>query len=231
MVMALLRRLLAAALLAGVVSGVVLGLLQLAFVVGYIHQAETFEVHADSDGEPEWEPKEGLERGAYTVLSSALGGIGFALLLNAAMLLRGKVDAKRGVLWGLAGFLVFSLAPSLGLPPELPGVPAAQLSARQLWWLGTALATGGGLACLAFVRPLWAKFVGVALLLLPHAIGAPHTGVIGSSPVEHLETPFIVASLLTLLMFWLVLGFTSGWLQQRFKLADSESGTSLATPA
>lgn len=228
--MALLRRLLAAALIAGVLSGLVLGLLQLAFVVTYIHQAEAFEVHAETGGELEWEPKEGFERSAYTVLSSVLAGIGFALLLNAAMLLHGNVDAKRGLLWGLAGFAVFSLAPALGLPPELPGVDSAHLSARQLWWIGTVLATAGGLACVALLRPIWVKLVGAALLVLPHAIGAPSKGVIGTSPVEHLEMPFIVASLAVALIFWLVLGAASGRLHRRLHLTD-EPPVSLAPSA
>jgi adenosylcobinamide kinase/adenosylcobinamide-phosphate guanylyltransferase len=48
--------------------------------------------------------------------------------------------------WGLAGFAVFTLAPGLGLPPELPAMPAADLLARQVWWIGTAAATAIGLA-------------------------------------------------------------------------------------
>ena len=57
----------------------------------------------------------------------------------------------------MAGFAVFMLAPSLGLPPELPGMPAAELGPRQVWWLLTAAATAAGLALLAFRRtPVWA---------------------------------------------------------------------------
>ena len=39
------------------------------------------------------------------------------------------------------GFLVFGLAPGLGLTPELPGMLAEELSKRQAWWICTALAT------------------------------------------------------------------------------------------
>ncbi|MEI2612914.1 MAG: CbtA family protein [Candidatus Promineifilaceae bacterium] len=41
--------------------------------------------------------------------------------------------------------LAFQLAPAFGLPPELPGMAAADLGARQVWWCGTALATGVGI--------------------------------------------------------------------------------------
>jgi hypothetical protein len=32
-------------------------------------------------------------------------------------------------------------APAIGLPPELPGIEAAALQSRQLWWVATAVAT------------------------------------------------------------------------------------------
>src|SRR3974390_3265881 len=47
----------------------------------------------------------------------------------------GHLSWHEGLMWGLAGFAVFTLAPGLGLPPELPGVPAAPLLSRQLWWV------------------------------------------------------------------------------------------------
>ena len=56
--------------------------------------------------------------------------------------------------WGFAGFAVFTLAPGLGLPPELPAMPAADLGDRQIWWTATVLATAVGLALIAF-RGKW----------------------------------------------------------------------------
>lgn len=41
----------------------------------------------------------------------------------------------QGLLWGLAGCATFVLAPTLGLPPELPGTAAADLTLRQTWWI------------------------------------------------------------------------------------------------
>src|ERR1700745_2045609 len=66
----------------------------------------------------------------------------------------GTVTWRTGLFWGLAGFATFTLAPGLGLPPELPGTEAAPLLQRQLWWVTTAAATGGGMALLALtLRP------------------------------------------------------------------------------
>ena len=71
-------------------------------------------------------------------------GIGFALLLVSAYAFSGaSVDWRRGLYWGLAAFATFTLAPGLGLPPEVPGTSAAPLLDRQIWWVATAVATGG----------------------------------------------------------------------------------------
>ena len=102
------------------------------------------------DGAAAWEPEDGFERSAFTLLTDVLTGIGFALLLVSAYSFRGRaVDWRAGLFWGLAGFVVFTLAPDLGLPPEVPGTEAAPLFERQLWWVATAALTavagaGGG---------------------------------------------------------------------------------------
>ena len=60
-------------------------------------------------------------------------GIGFALVLVAVSeALGGIAGWRQGLVWGFAGFAVFTLAPGLGLPPELPAMPAADLVARQV---------------------------------------------------------------------------------------------------
>ncbi len=108
------------------------------------------------------------------LLADILTGVGFALLLGAGLTLRGgEVGWRQGLLWGLAGFATFTIAPSLGLPPQLPGSEAAPLFDRQLWWLGTAVATGGALALIAFTtRARW-TILGAVLIVLPHLYGAP----------------------------------------------------------
>ncbi|MFL5240010.1 MAG: CbtA family protein [Rhizomicrobium sp.] len=158
-----------------------------------------------------WEPAEGLERNAYTVLTNILVAIGYALILTGAMALRGRlVTWREGLLWGLAGFTCVMLAPMLGLPPELPGTPSAPLEARQLWWIATAVSTATSLALLAFVRTRWAAALAALLIVAPHLIGAPSAphGEHGLAP-QNLQQQFVIAAALTSLLFWGLLGSLS----------------------
>ena len=226
--MTLLRRLLAAALIAGGASGALLGIAQVAFITPLILEAETHERRNSAGQESArtaWEPKEGLERNTYTVLFSTLAGIGFALLLNAGMLLRGRTGIKQGLLWGCAGYAVFTLAPALGLPPELPGAPTADLLARQTWWIGTVIGTALGLCSIAFARPPVMRALGIVVILIPHLIGAPGGLASGESPVAHLEAPFAAASLLTMFVFWLALGALSSLLHERLLAGNAGSAS------
>jgi cobalt transporter subunit CbtA len=170
-------------------------------------------------GGDEWEPQDGFERTAYTVLADLLTGVGFALLLIAVFAVSGRaVDWRQGVYWGLAGFAIFILAPGLGLPPEVPGTAAADLTARQIWWVATALLTAGGLALLFYVRepkPLWVA-VALALIVVPQAIGAPQPDEYASAAPEALAHRFIVATMIAQLLFWAVLGALSGYFYKRF---------------
>lgn len=228
--MTLIRRLLLVALIAGSVSGFMLGIAQVAFLTPLILEAEVHERRDSARPESApaaWEPKDGTERNAYTVLFATLAGIGFGLLLNAGMLLRGRSGIRQGLLWGLAGFAVFSLAPAAGLPPELPGAPTADLLVRQSWWVGAVLATVLGLACITFSRRPWARALGIVVLVAPHLIGPPGGAGLPESPVAHLEAAFITTSLLTMFAFWVVLGALSSYLQGRL-LTGMESDASFA---
>jgi cobalt transporter subunit CbtA len=119
-------------------------------------------------------------------------------------------------LLGGAGFLCFTLAPSFGLPPELPGTQAADLGARQLWWVATVAATAGGLGLLFWVRRPSAAVAAVALLALPHLVGAPQPELHASLAPQGLTRAFIATALATSLAFWLVLGSAAGFLYERF---------------
>jgi predicted cobalt transporter CbtA len=121
--------------------------------------------------------------------------------------------ASDGVLWGAAGFAAFSLAPAFGLPPELPGMAGSELIQRQIWWVATVCCTAGGIASLLCLTGLW-RIAGIILILLPHLIGAPHTDGHGAIPGEMAAT-FATASLGASAVFWVVLGWVSGWAQQR----------------
>jgi len=131
------------------------------------------------------------------------------------------IDVRRGLLWGIAGFAVFSFAPAAGLPPELPGMAAADLVTRQEWWLATAAMTAAGLATIVFGRrpALW--LAGLVILLIPHLVGAPISPDAKSTLPAALAAEFVTASLATTLLFWLTLGSLSGWLHQRFDRAKT----------
>ena len=232
----MLRRLLTIALVAGLVAGLVTTVVQMTRVWPLILAAETFEDAAPTQAHHHgaagdaaaharmveaWAPEDGVERMAYTLLFNLIAGFGFALLINAGLALaraRGRtVDPLNGLLWGLAGFAAFALAPALGLPPELPGMPAADLLARQIWWLATVAATLGGIALIAWPRKAGLAIVGLALLALPHVVGAPHADPAEVSKVPPaLAAQFVAASLVSAAVFWAALGALSGWLQRRY---------------
>jgi cobalt transporter subunit CbtA len=231
------RQIVFAAALSGLIAGILMAIAHAVGTVPIIRQAELYEKAAAADGtvvgatvtsaSPAhdhdaggWEPADGLERTAYTVTFDVLAAIGFALLLTSAYALSGRdIGWRRGLLWGAAGFVAFMLAPALGLRPEIPGAESAPLLDRQVWWLGTVAATGGGLALIFLLRKWpWIAF-GVLLILLPHLIGAPQPAREGSLAPARLAHEFVLAALLSGLLFWLALGALSGFFYKRFTAA------------
>ena len=202
------QQLLRASLLAGAIAGAVLFCFQYAVVVPRILAAEAYETqeHHDHSHAEEWKPADGLERNYYTAASTVLTGIGYAaLLLSIASLTGLPLTVRNGLLWGLAGFACFSVAPSLGNPPEPPGVPAADLAARQLWWLLTVTATATGL----FLATKKRLLIAVILIALPHLLGAPQTSEISHVPAALIHR-FTFAALAGNALFWLLLGPLAG---------------------
>ena len=170
-----------------------------------------------------WEPSDGIERYAFTLLANLVSGVGFALILVAVSEFAGGIgNWRQGLFWGLAGFSVFVLAPGLGLPPELPAMPAAELFPRQVWWTATALATAAGLALIAFRRSPLLAIAGVALIMAPHIVGAPQPVSFETAIPEGLHHQFVVAVTMTNLVYWVVLGALAGLIRPRFS-GSSES--------
>ena len=222
--MGMLRRLVFVALCAGLVSGFFATAAHQVGTVPIILQAETYEKaaeHETSEGHAHtvtWQPEDGVERTAYTLLADVLAGTGFALLLAAGLTLRGReVTWRQGLYWGLAGFATFTIAPGLGLPPEVPGTEAAPLFARQLWWLATAVSTGCALALLFFTRRAVLAFIAAVLIVLPHLYGAPRPAEYTAAAPEELARQFVVVVTVTNFMFWLVLGASTGYFYKRFQ--------------
>lgn len=169
-----------------------------------------------------WGPEDGLERILFTVMTTVLTGVGFALLLVVGMMLRGDpVDVRRGVLWGVGGFVAFTLAPTLGLPPEIPGAAAADLMARQIWWISAAVTAMAGLWLLVFTEGAIWKVLGVAVFAAPHVFGAPHPHEFGASgaPPE-LAAQFAATSIAISALFWAMLGGFAGHFFGRMEPAE-----------
>ncbi|RUV58160.1 MAG: cobalt transporter [Mesorhizobium sp.] len=163
-----------------------------------------------------WTPADGFERFAFNIVANVVTGIGFALILVAASEFAGGIgNWRQGLFWGFAGFAVFTLAPNLGLPPELPAMPAADLTQRQIWWTATVMATAAGLGLLAFRKSLPLALIAVALIVAPHIVGAPQPDSFESPIPEGLHHQFVVAVTLTNLVFWLVLGGIVGVVRGR----------------
>jgi cobalt transporter subunit CbtA len=179
--------------------------------------AATMQTTAHEHGDEGWSPTDGVGRTFFSALANIVTGIGFALLLVAVSELFGGIrNWRQGLFWGLAGFAVFTLAPGLGLPPELPAMPAAELGARQLWWVATALSTAIALGLLVYGRSAVAAIAAIVLLVMPHLIGAPQPVSYESPIPEGLHHSFVVAVALTTLVFWVLLGALAGLFRGRF---------------
>jgi len=221
------RNLLTSALFAGVAAGLIAALLQFTYVIPALLEGELYEsgarVHFVAQGMPQSErgsPGLGgdLARHAMTVGFNLIAYVGFALILLACMALaerRGTpITARAGLIWGLAGFIAIQLAPAFGLPPELPGTPAADLAARQAWWLGAVVATAAGLGLIAFARG-WLPLLGVALIAAPQIVGAPHPGDYSGTAPPELAAQFVTLSLGAAAVSWAALGYLGAWFWTR----------------
>lgn len=240
--MSIFRNVVFAAALAGLVAGLLLAAIQAFSTDPLILKAEVFENAAPAEAaapeqgvavahdhgaaeaaaphehdEEGWAPADGFERFSFNVLANAVSGIGFALILVAASEFAGGINGwRQGLFWGFAGFAVFTLAPGLGLPPELPAMPAADLLQRQTWWIATVAATAAGLALIALRRSAVFALLGVALIVAPHVVGAPQPESFETPIPEALHHDFVVAVTVSNLVFWLALGAVAGLLRARF---------------
>ena len=227
--MAIFRAVIFAAALGGLVAGVFLTGIQVFKVLPLISQAEVFETaaghqdHSHDEGSQAGHdesttavPSLQFERLGLTLFANVLTGIAFALMLTAGLALKAGKDVREGYLWGLAGFATFSLAPALGLPPELPGSQYADLEARQIWWAATGLATAVGIGLMVWAPKLALKVLGAIIIAAPHAAGAPHPESFeaGNLPAE-LAAAFVSATLVANLLFWLVIGGVSAHAHKR----------------
>lgn len=183
------------------------------------------EAHGPPPAAEGWSPTEGLQRTAATSVATIAVATGYAfLLLGCMMFARVRIDARSGLLWGLAGFAATGLAPALGLAPELPGSASAGLLARQIWWAVTVLTTALGLYLVLRQPQGAAKAAGVALIVAPHLIGAPQASAFESTAPAELAARFAAASLVVHAVMWCLVGLGAGWLWRRGAGTDARMG-------
>ena len=245
------RRVFFTAMIAGVLGGVAVSMLQHFTTTPIIMHAETFEVGNKGGDErsflqkgprlvtpahahgphtkienleaKSWGPRDAFERTIFTSLANVLTGIGFALILTACFALSGaRINGRRGVLWGIAGFAIVSLAPALGLPPEVPGAKAAALGDRQFWWFLCVGLTAAGLWLMIFRSGVAWAVSGIVLIALPHLIGAPVPDRIGGNVPPEIAAHFVSASLVTGAVFWCATGWLAGTFWNHFE-GEAES--------
>lgn len=221
------RQIFASALFAGLAAGLVAAALQFMFVIPLLLEGELYEtgarVHFVLNGSTQSEagaPPLGLDLARHlpTIAMSVVVNTAFALLLCAGFALSARkghaVTARRGAIWGLAAFIAVQLLPAAGLVPELPGSIAANYTARLTWWSMTIAASITGLALIGFGRG-YVPFVGIALLLIPHLVGAPLLDTYyGVAPPE-LAALFVTRSLAVACATWVVLGSVAGYVWTR----------------
>ncbi|TGM98162.1 CbtA family protein [Leptospira yasudae] len=126
---------------------------------------------------------------------------------------------KPSLLIAVSGFLIFVGIPSLGLPPQLPGVIGSEedFESRQFWWLQSVVLSSIGLILSLYLQIVFSKGRSIALLLcvLLWILLFGFLFWIPGVPPHSTETPvpsslrveFVFNSIIANLVFWSVIGF------------------------
>ncbi|NNH81611.1 cobalt transporter subunit CbtA [Rhizobium laguerreae] len=218
------QRLFFLALLAGVIGGVFASALNIAVNVPIILEAEVFEhasehVAAGDQALHEHGESAALGRNFLTLMATILAFVGYALLVTVVAEISGGLQSWwSGLLWGAGGFLAVGLVPALGLPAELPGMPAADLVQRQLWWLSCAACTAVALLLIARFQRAPAYLVSALLLAAPFLYGAPVAPDTASLVPDDLHRLFVLGTLTAGFLSWLAMGAALGFLRSQKRL-------------
>lgn len=224
-------RILTSALIAGAAAGFLAALLQLAFVQPILLQAELFEsgslAYAAGMDWPQVPFAFDLQRDGLSVLFTMLIYSGYGLILVALMSLaeeRGALVAGRtGLLWGVAGFVTVHLAPGVSMAPEVPGVAAADVGERQIWWFATVIAAGISMWLIAFGKNWAAWGAAVILLLAPHMVGAPQADILAGPVPPEIAALFAARAFGVGFAAWVILGILAGALWASAPEVEQES--------
>ena len=214
-------KILTSGLIAGAAAGAIGALLQLVFVQPVLLHAELYEtgalIHFGAASDVSAHPDLGgyqPVRDGLSIIFTMMIYAGYSLVLVALMSvaeLRGaRIDARTGLLWGLAGFFVVQFAPAFSLPPETPGVAAADVYVRQIWWFATVFTAGLAVWLIAFGKGIPAWGAAAALLVAPHLVGAPEPEVFAGTAPTELGALFSSRALGVGAAAWLMLGLFAG---------------------
>lgn len=214
-------RILTSALFAGAAAGLIAALLQLYFVQPVLLHAELYEggnlVHFGTDSKvPAVQDVGGINpiRDGLSIVFTMLIYTGYGLILTALMSLaanRGaEINARTGLIWGLAGFIAVHFAPGLTLPPEVPGVAAGDVYERQIWWFATVASASVAMWLIAFRRNWGFWGAAVALLVAPHIIGAPKPDVFTGPVPPEIGALFAARAFGLGMAAWVMLGAFAG---------------------
>jgi cobalt transporter subunit CbtA len=210
------------AVVCGAIAGVLATVMQMLLVTPLLMEAELFEtgqsMHFITDGSPESPIKhvdiwEDPYRHLMTLCFNLVTFTGFGFILVAAMAFfqkRGFTLSKaEGIVAGVSGFIVFQLAPSVGLPPELPGTIGVTVGLKQTWWIITILSTTVGILLLFLDKHKVVSGIGIIFITIPHLIGHPKLETyFGVAPPE-LAAEFASRALAVSLIAWIILGVIS----------------------
>ncbi len=232
----MLKKLLTSAIFAGFGAGLIAALLQITLLVPILLESEEYEsgakIHFESQlPEPSlteiilpeigaaYAPPSAFSRNSQTVLWTLGTYFGFALLLvagfGAAERHGHNINARIGIVWGLAGFTALQFAPAAGLPPELPGAWAADMTTRQFWWGFTVICTTLGLAGIAFGKHWGVWAIAIFTIAMPHVVGAPQPERFGGVVPPELAAHFVSLSLFVGAAGWACLGMIAGYFWHR----------------
>ncbi len=232
-------RIFTSALFAGLVAGLIAVLLQWSLMEKIILEGEEYETGnkshfagvlvvtdtqptaAETTATPDVEdaPQDLLRRFSLAFFADFTTFVGWSLMMVAGFAMAERVgqriQIKDALLWGIAGFAAIHILPGIGLPPELPGTPAADLEERQLWWVTTALFSILAFALIGYGRKPVYIIIGIALLIAPHIIGAPRLDYYGGVAPPELSGEYVARSLAVAFIDWVVLGLAAGYFWNR----------------
>ncbi len=129
------------------------------------------------------------------------------------------VSLNDALWWGVGGFVAVHLAPGVGLSPELPGILAAPLHARQIWWVMTVISAAGAMALIGYGRNVLAIGAALILLVVPHIIGAPELDEFTGKVPPELAGTYVAHAYAVAFAAWMTLSFVAGYFWNRNKAA------------